>query len=146
MSKTLFEELLRLYLLDSDIFKTNIVKSWDLFTPFLPSQDTREQTVILDTWVIQVGSCFARSLGDKKPCYIRRLSLRWTRTAIGWFLVTCPWLKSNVSRSWYIKQCTPLTARDQSMVQKWCDRRREKHCQFSFSWMKATTWTQTRSL
>ena len=44
----------------------NIVKSWDLFTPFLPSQDTREQTVVLDTWVIQVGNSFARSLGDKK--------------------------------------------------------------------------------
>ena len=34
------------------------------------------------------------------------LSLNWTGTAIGWFLVTWPWLKSNVSRSWYIKQCT----------------------------------------
>ena len=66
MSKLLFEELLQLYLLDNDIFKMNIVKSWDLFTPCLPSQDTREQTVILDTWVIQVGSSFARSLGDKK--------------------------------------------------------------------------------
>ena len=66
MSKPLFEELLQLYLLDNDIFKMNIVKSWDLFTPFLPSQDTREQTVVLDTWVIQVGNSFARSLGDKK--------------------------------------------------------------------------------
>lgn len=65
MSKLLFEEVLQLYLLDNDIFKMNIVKSWDLFT-YLPSQDTREQTVILDTWVIQVGSSFARSLGDKK--------------------------------------------------------------------------------
>ena len=66
MSKLLFEELLLLYLLDNDIFKMNIVKSWDLLTP-LPSQDTREQTVVLDTWVIQVGNSFARSLGDKKP-------------------------------------------------------------------------------
>ena len=67
MSKLLFEELLQLYSLDNDISKMNIVKSWDLFTPFLPSQDTREQTVVLDTWVIQVGNSFARSLGDKKP-------------------------------------------------------------------------------
>ena len=67
MSKLLFEELLLLYLLDNDIFKMNIVKSWDLLTPFLPSQDTREQTVVLDTWVTQVGNSFARSLGDKKP-------------------------------------------------------------------------------
>lgn len=66
MSKLLSEELLLLYLLDNDIFKMNIVKSWDLLTPFLPSQDTREQTVVLDTWVIQVGNSFARSLGDKK--------------------------------------------------------------------------------
>ena len=66
MSKLLSEELLLLYLLDNDIFKMNIVKSWDLFTPFLPSQDTREQTVVLDTWVIQVGNSFVRSLGDKK--------------------------------------------------------------------------------
>ena len=67
MSKLLFEELLLLYLLDNDIFKMNMGKSWDLFTPFLPSQDTREQTVVLDTWVIQVGNSFARSLGVKKP-------------------------------------------------------------------------------
>ena len=47
-------------------------------------------------------------LQDIKHCYISRLSLNWTGTAIGWFLVTWPWLKSNVSWSWYIKQCTPL--------------------------------------
>ena len=41
-------------------------------------------------------------------CFFPRLSLNWTGTAIGWFFVTWPWLKSNVSRSWYIKQCTPL--------------------------------------
>ena len=29
---------------------------------------------------------------------------------------------------------------------KWCDRRREKHCQLSFSWMNTTTWPQTRIL
>ena len=40
--------------------------------------------------------------------YIPRLSLNWTGTAIGWLLVTWPWLKSNVSQLWYIKQCTPL--------------------------------------
>ena len=36
-----------------------------------------------------------------------------------------------------------ITACDQSGG-KWRDKRREKHCQFSFSWMNATT--QTRSL
>lgn len=34
MSKLFFEEILQFYLLDNDIFKMNIVLSWDLFTPF----------------------------------------------------------------------------------------------------------------
>ena len=52
--------------------------------------------------------------------YFYRLSLNQTGTAIGWFLVTWPWLKSNVSRSWYIKQCTHsgyIAAHDQTMVE-----------------------------
>ena len=83
----------------------------------------------------------------KLYCYIPRLSLNLTGTAIGWFLVTWPWLKSNVSRLWYIKQCTPLGLHYSTWSKhggKWRDRRWEKHCQLSFSWMNITT--QTRSL
>ena len=53
-------------------------------------------------------------------------------TAIGWFLVTWPWLKSNVSRSWYIRQCSPLGLHYSTWSKhggKWRDRRREKYCQ-----------------
>ena len=53
-------------------------------------------------------------------------------TTIGWFFVTWPWLKSNVSRSWYIKQCTPLGLHYSTWSKhggKWRDKRREKHCQ-----------------
>ena len=81
-------------------------------------------------------------------CYIPRLSLNWTGTAIGWLFVTWLWLKSNVSRSWYIKQCTPLGIYYSKWSEhggKWRDRRREKHCQFSFSWMNATTFTITQT-
>ena len=64
-------------------------------------------------------------------CYIPRLYSTWG-TATGWFLVTWPWLKSNVSRSWYIKQCT-LFGLHNSMWSKhggkWHDRRQEKHPQ-----------------
>ena len=34
-------------------------------------------------------------------CYIPRLSLNKMSTVIGWFLVTCPWSYSNVSRPGY---------------------------------------------
>ena len=34
-------------------------------------------------------------------CYIPRLSLNKMSTVIGWFLVTCPWSNSNVSRPGY---------------------------------------------
>ena len=34
-------------------------------------------------------------------CYIARLSLNKMSTVIGWFLVTCPWSNSNVSRPGY---------------------------------------------
>ena len=34
-------------------------------------------------------------------CYIRKISLDKTSTEIGWFLVTCPWSNSNVSRLGY---------------------------------------------
>ena len=34
-------------------------------------------------------------------CYIPRLSLRKTSSVIGWFLVTCPWSNSNISRPGY---------------------------------------------
>ena len=64
-------------------------------------------------------------------------------------MVTWPWLKSNVSRSWYNKQCTPLGIHYSTWSKhggKERDRRREKDWQFSFSWMNTTTWTQTRSL
>ena len=77
-----------------------------------------------------------KSISEK--CYIPRLSLNWTGTAIGWFLVTWPWLKSNVSRSWninMIKQCAPLGLHYSTWSKhggKWRDRRREKHCQFFF--------------
>ena len=60
------------------------------------------------------------------------LDFHQTGTAIGWLLVTWPWLKSNVSRSWYIKQCTPLGLRYSTWSKhgrKWRDRRREKYCQ-----------------
>ena len=80
--------------------------------------------------------------------YFYRLSLNQTGTAIGWFLVTWPWLKSNVSRSWYIKQCTPIRIHYSTWSKhggKWCDRRQEKHCQFSFSWMNTTTFTITQT-
>ena len=51
-------------------------------------------------------------------------------------------IKINVSQSWYIKQCTPLTgyitySKWSKHGGKWHDRRREKHCQFSFR-----EWTQ----
>ena len=36
-----------------------------------------------------------------KYCYTPRLSVRKTSIVIGWFLVTCPWSNSNVSRSGY---------------------------------------------
>ena len=63
-------------------------------------------------------------------CYIPRLSLNKTGTAIGWFLLTWPWLKSTVSRSWYIKQRTPLRIHYSTWskhVGKGLDRRRKKH-------------------
>ena len=65
-------------------------------------------------------------------------------TAIGWFLVTWPWLKSNVSWLWCIKQCIPLGIHCSMWSKhggKWHDRRREIHCQFSFSWMNTITQT-----
>ena len=37
----------------------------------------------------------------KHICYILKLSLNKTSTVIGWFLVTCPWSNSNVSRPGY---------------------------------------------
>ena len=47
-----------------------------------------------------------------KCCYIARLSLNKMSTVIGWFLVTCPWSNSNVSRSGY--NCT-VVARTPSL-------------------------------
>ena len=76
-----------------------------------------------------------------------RLYIGYHSTAIGWFLVTWLWLKSNVSRSWCVKQCTPLGIHYSMWSKrggKWRNKRREKHCQFSFSWMNTTT--QTRRL
>ena len=73
-------------------------------------------------------------------CYIPRLSLNKTGTAIGWFLVTWPWLKSTVSRSWYIKQCTPLRIHYSTWSEhsgKWRDKRRENTASFLFR-----EWTQ----
>ena len=53
-----------------------------------------------------LGLCACRCfLQNNVYCYIPWLSLNYTGTAIGWFLVTWPWLKSNVSRSWYIIAC-----------------------------------------
>ena len=71
-------------------------------------------------------------LHEHNYCYIPRLSLSKMGTAIGWFLVTWPWLKSNVSRSWYIRQCSPLGLHYSTWSKhggKWRDRRREKYCQ-----------------
>ena len=54
------------------------------------------------------------------------------------------WIKSNVSKLWYIKQYTPLGIHYSTWSKhggKWCDRSLEKHCQFSFSWMNTTTQT-----
>ena len=85
-------------------------------------------------------------------CYIPRLSLNKTGTAIGWFLVTWPWLKSNLFRSWYIwavPRFTPLGIYYSTWSKhdgNWRDRRREKHCHFSFSWMKTTTQTWSLKL
>ena len=65
-------------------------------------------------------------------------------TAIGWFLVTWPWLKSNVSWLWCIKQCIPLGIHCSMWSKhggKWHDRRQQIHCQFSFSWMNTITQT-----
>ena len=97
---------------------------------------------------IKPFSIFASAV-YKTFCYIPRLSLNYTGTATGWFLVTWPWLKSNVFRSWYIKQCTPLGIHYSTWSEhggKWRDRRREKHCQFSFSWMNTTTQTWSLKL
>ena len=84
-----------------------------------------------------------------KHCYIPRLSLNQTGTVIVWFFVTWPWLKSNVLRLWYIKQCTLLGIHYSTWSKhggKWRDRRREKHCQFSFLWMNTTTQTWSLKL
>ena len=47
-------------------------------------------------------------------CYIPRLSLNKMSTAIGWFLVTCPWSNSNVFWWGYncaVVACAPLRER-----------------------------------
>ena len=57
-----------------------------------------------------------------------------------------PWLKSNVSRSWYIRQCSLLRTHYSTWPKhsgKWHDRRQEKHCQFCFLGMNTT---KTQSL
>ena len=49
-------------------------------------------------------SMLCRAVNNDKSnqyCYIPRLSLNKASTVIGWFLVTCPWSNSNVSRPGY---------------------------------------------
>jgi len=91
--------------------------------------------------------CLSMFRVNRANRYIPRLSLQ-TGTAIGWFLVTWPWLKSNVSWSWYIKQCAPLkprsgyiTARDQSMVKSGVTEGGKNTASSSFPWMNIT-WDQ----
>ena len=53
----------------------------------------------------------------EKTIYIV-IFLDFHSTAIGWFLVTWLWLKSNVSRSWYVKH--PAQDTLQHVIKAWC--------------------------
>ena len=59
------------------------------------------------------------------------LDFHLTKRDFHWLIlvVTWPWLNSNVSRPWYIKQCSPLGIHYSTWSKhggKWGDRRREK--------------------
>ena len=69
--------------------------------------------------------------------YIPRLSLNLTWTVIGWFLVTRPWLNSNVSRAWYNSAIVPRSGYNST----WSKHAGEKHCQFSLSRTNSTKMT-----
>ena len=64
--------------------------------------------------------CFPWGQSLSTSCYIPSLSLNKTSTVIGWFLVTCPWSNSNVSRPGYhcsvVARAPNTTARDQCMT------------------------------
>ena len=86
---------------------------------------------------------------EKGYCYIPGLSVNWTGTAIGWFLVTWPWLKSNVPRSWYILAIVSRLYTLQQVIKAWWKvawQKAGKHCQFSFSWINTTTQTWSLKL
>ena len=51
---------------------------------------------------------------NNSRCYIARLSLNKMSTVIGWFLVTCPWSNSNVSRPGCNCAVAALTSRETS--------------------------------
>ena len=63
---------------------------------------------------------------NKTHCYIPRLSLSKPRIVIGWFLVTCPWSNSNVSRPGYNCAVVAWCRIQQHVIsawlnEKWCD-------------------------
>ena len=66
---------------------------------------------------------------NNSDCYTLRLSLYLAETDIGWFLVTWPWLKLNVSQSWHIWVFIPCLGYN-SMCSKHdgksCSRRQKK--------------------
>ena len=66
--------------------------------------------------------------------YIPSLSLNLTGTIIGWFLVTRPWLNSNVSRAWYNSAIVPRSGYNST----WSKHDGEKHCQFANELNKMT--------
>jgi len=76
-------------------------------------------TRIVTTFNADCGNFFDAKCNNAN-CYIPRLSLNKTGTVFVWFLVTCPWSNSNVSRPGYnsavVAGAPNTTARDQCMT------------------------------
>ena len=106
-------------------------KQWDIVRKKLGQIDihdwSQQQYILVICWILelQVTGCCQHSfdcthtivvvelgwqLLINRNCYIARLSLNKMSTAIGWFLITCPWSNSTVSRPGYnceVVACTP---------------------------------------
>ena len=70
------------------------------YVPWDANCETRLDTRWLRKWSVH-SFCDLLGSQNEKYCYIPRLSPNKTSTGIGWFLVTCPWSNSNVSRPRY---------------------------------------------
>ena len=71
----------------------SLEEQWILF----PSTSPRETLIFSGNKI----HCSPQGHSLSVNCYIARLSLNKVNTVIGWFLVTCPWSNSNVSRPGY---------------------------------------------